>query len=94
MEHKRVTPHDNGNCIVAVGKAVSGGKQPFGARENPDAEEKEKIDKVAEVSKKVVVTTSSVEKEPDRHEVDQLNGIPVMEVFWERADEISTDEYV
>jgi len=94
VEDKRVPPHSDCDGVVAKGQAVRADEQAFRVREDPDAQHAEQVDEVAQISKKVVVASLVVRVNADRHEVEQLQRVPVMEPLWMRADEIPGDEYI
>ncbi len=60
VEDERVAPHDDGDGVVAEGEAEDGGEEALGVGEDPDGEEEEEVDEVAEVGEEVVVAARVV----------------------------------
>lgn len=69
VEDERVAPHDDGHGIVSIGQTVGADEEPFRLREAPDREQQEEVDKIAQVSEKVVVSLLTVGDESNGHEV-------------------------
>ncbi|KAJ8104601.1 hypothetical protein OPT61_g10671 [Boeremia exigua] len=55
VEDERVAPHDDGDGVVAHDQAVGGDEETLRLGEDPDAEDGEDVDKVAQVGQEVVV---------------------------------------
>jgi hypothetical protein len=79
VKHERVPPHDDCDGVVAHGETVGCNEQALRLWKNPDAQDDENVDKVAQVGKKVVVALLVVGEETDGHEVEELHGVPVRE---------------
>ena len=78
MENHRVPPHSNCPSVVAVGKTVGTDEETPRIWEDPYRQEKEDVDKVAEIGEEVVVATLMVGIEADRHEIRHLDSVPPM----------------
>lgn len=94
MEDEGVTPHCDCDCVVAIREAVGADEEAFRAREDPDGEKCEHIDEVAEICQEVVVAAPLVRIEADRHEINELGRVPVVEPLWMAANEVAGDEDV
>jgi len=94
VEDEAVPPHDDSDRVVAVGEAVGRDEEPFGAWEEPDGQEGEGVDKVAEVGQKIVVAFTMVSVEADRHEIGELHGEPPVEALRHGSHQIAGDEDV
>lgn len=81
MEYQCIPPHGNRPGVVPVGKAVGRYHKAAGVREDPDREQKEDVDEVAEIGEEVVVTTFMVGVVADWHEVEQLKRVPNVDPF-------------
>lgn len=94
VEYERVPPHDDGDGVVAHGQTVCCNEQALRLREDPDTEDHEDVDKVAQVSEEVVVAFLVVGDEADGHEVEQLARVPVGEEVWVQSDQVARDKDV
>lgn len=81
VEDQRVPPHGNRPGVIPVGKAVGRYHETAGVWEDPDREQEEDIDKVAEIGEEVVVATLVVGVVADWHEVEQLERVPNVDPF-------------
>lgn len=94
MENERVPPHDNGNGVVPESKAVGTDEHALGAREDPETEHQQSVDKVAEIGEEVVVALFVVGIVAQGHEVEQLDRVPQREPLRACADQVSGNEDV
>jgi hypothetical protein len=94
MKDQRVPPHDDCDGVVPHGQAVGRDEQALRLRKDPDTQNDEDVDKVAQVCEKVVVALLVVGNEADGHKVEELASVPVWEVFGVQADKIAGDEDV
>lgn len=79
MEDETVPPHRYGYRVVAEGEAVGGDEEAFGVREEPDAEDHEQVDEVAEVGEEVVVADFVVVVPAHGHEVSTKSRVSLVE---------------
>lgn len=70
VKDERVTPHDNSDGIVSVGETVCGHKEALGRRKDPNRQQQQEVDEVAEIGEEVVVATPVVGKVANGHEVE------------------------
>jgi hypothetical protein len=94
VEDERVAPHDDGDRIVAERQTVGSDEQSLGRWKDPNAHHEQEIDKVAEVSQEVMISSSVVGDHPYGHEVDELCRVPDVEVLRKPADEVAAKEDV
>lgn len=69
MKDERVPPHGNSDCIIPKGQAKGADKETLAAREEPDGQDHEQVDKVAQVGQEVVVANLVVCVPPNGHEI-------------------------
>ena len=69
VEDEAVAPHGDGDGVVAEGETVGGDEEAFRLREEPDAEDHEEVDEVAEVGEEVVEADFVVVVPAHGHEV-------------------------
>lgn len=81
MENQRIPPHGNRPGVVPISKAVGRYHEAAGVREDPDREQEEDVDEVAEIGEEVVVTTLVIGVIADWHEIEQLKGVPNVDPF-------------
>lgn len=94
MEDERVSPHGNGDSIVSQSEAESADEETLAGREEPDAEDEEEVDKIAEIGEKVMVANLVILVPANGHEVGELQGVPVVEIGGIGADEVAGQENV
>lgn len=94
MKDHRVPPHGYGDGVIPKGQAVGADKQTFRVREEPDRAHAQKIDEVTEVGKEVMVASFVVCVVSNRHEIEQLEGVPPVKELWITANQVSTDQDV
>jgi hypothetical protein len=92
VKNKRIPPHGNGDGIIPISQAVCTDEEALGLREHPDAQDTQSVDKIAEVRKEVMVALLVIGIVAERHEVQELGGVPSGEPIRTAADEISRDE--
>jgi hypothetical protein len=68
--------------------------KPLGLREEPNAQNHQKVDKVAQIRQEVMIADLVVLVPSYWHEVGELHGIPDVKEFRPRADEPAGDEDV
>lgn len=69
MKHQTIPPHHNRHCIVPERETIRADEQPFALGKEPDAENKEEVDEVAQVGEEVVVSDLVVFVPSYRHEI-------------------------
>ena len=94
MENERVAPHDDGDGIISKSQAVCCREESLRAGKGPQAQGQEQVDEVTKVRQEVVIASSAIKQEADRHEVKKLNSVPDVKVLWPCPNEIATDEDV
>ena len=94
MKHHRVPPHSYGNGVISKGKAVGADKQSFRCREGPDSQHAHEVDKVAKIGQEVMVSALLVGVVSNRHEVQELYGVPDVKILGISSDQVATDEDV
>lgn len=92
VEDEGVPPHSDGDRIITKCKTVGTDEETFRIREDPDAEQQEEVDEVAEIREEIVQAAALVREEADRHEVEKLERIPDMEQLWAPTDEVAADK--
>ena len=88
VEYQRIAPHDDGNGVVPESEAVSTNEQALGPGEDPEAEDQQSVDKVAQICEEVVVSLLVVGVVAQGHEVEQLDSVPQREPLWAAADQV------
>ena len=94
VKDHRVPPHSYGDGIISISKTVGADEQPLRLRGNPDREQREQVDKVAQIRQKVMVAAFVICIISNGHEVAKLSREPYVEVFGMCSYEISGDEDV
>ena len=94
VKDHRIPPHGYSDGIVAISKTISADEQSLRLRGNPNSEQPEQVDKVAEISEEVVVAAFMVGVISYGHEVAELSREPHVKVFGMCSDEISGNEDV
>lgn len=94
MKHHRVSPHGNRYRIVAICEAVGADEESLRLGGNPDYQQEQQIDKVAEVGQKIMVAPLPISVISDGHEVAQLDGKPEVEKVRIASDQVSADKNI
>ena len=94
MKHHRIPPHGNRDSVVAIRQAVGAYEEPLRPRRDPDGQQEQEIDKVAEVGQEIMVAALLICIIPDWHEIGKLDGKPQIEKIRMGSNQVSADEDV
>lgn len=94
VENHRVPPHGYCDRVVSKCQAVCADEQSFRVWEEPDGAHAQEVDKVAEISQEIMVSSLAVGVIADRHEVEELQRVPPMKILRIATDQVSTDQNV
>jgi hypothetical protein len=94
MEHHRIPPHGYCDCVVAICQTIRADEQSFRLWKEPDCAHAQEVDEITQICKEVMVPSPIVRIVSNRHEVEELQRVPVVEVLRVATDQISTDQNI
>ena len=92
VKYEGVAPHDYSHSVIAIHETVRANEKTLRPGEYPNAQDAKKIDEITQIGKKVVISLLVIGIVADRHEVEQLDGIPYRKELGTRADQVTGDE--
>ena|SRR5450756_1490693 len=94
VEDHQASPHGYTDGIVSKGQAVGTDEKSRRPREQPDRTHTKYIHNVAKIGQEEVEFALVESIVANRQKVEELPGVPIMEILRPSANDISAEEYV